>query len=784
MKKIKKLLSVFLVLTIFFTTLPVTEVFAASKPSAPSITVTTGDSALTVKWKKIKNVTGYRIYYTTDSNFKKNIKNIDTSKTSYTIKKLKSYTRYYVKVRAYTKKKGKPRVYSSYSSKKSIVTNVRPTSIKSITGEQAVVKISYSAASKVSGYQIQYSTRSDFKTANSIKTTSTSYMIKQLGGADGSAVKYYVRVRTYKKHNGKTTYSDWSTSKSVTTKKVTLPSKVYINSVSTTSNGSNASIEINTFNYDKITTGYQVILATDNHFKSTVTNGKTISKNPITITGLKLNTVYYYKIRAVRNLNGKEYYSSWLIPENNAIKTEGAYAIFNPSIDSVVLTNDNTECAVRWSAPNTDYDSISYVLQYSTTSAFSDADTVSVNTTANNYKFTTKYNNTYYIRAQGVIKKGEQSHKTGWSSTTNINVLDPYAIDSAPVISSVSSTKNSITLSWNSVANATNYVVSYSTDKSFTTKIDIKTSTKTITLSDLTSDTTYYLKVKATNSKNSSAYSSVKSVKTASEKINEGVNIKHSTWAKEYVADKPFLFGYQLYIDYYENEKKANEYVTMLKKAYLEVGITSDMNDVERLLAITKWMQSNLRYDSDLIKLDCYDALKYGKCVCEGTAELFNDLCYLADIPCFYIAGGNHAENIIKIQGYWYTADPSVMLGFNHCTKAYPGISIYSEEFENALMDTEALGNASMGLSCAKTLEGWDNITDSWDAPFREMFNSSTCQPHAIRDNLVTDEMRTLVHDGFYKVAKIKTGCRNSSAKSKYDSMDIDYTDLIGCGYF
>ena len=92
------------------------------------------------------------------------------------------------------------------------------TSIKSIkSNKKAQVDINVSKfASEVSGYQIQYSDKSDmkksksfFKTKN-VKTT----VIKKLK----SKKKYYFRVRTYKIINNKKIYSDWSTIKNIKTK--------------------------------------------------------------------------------------------------------------------------------------------------------------------------------------------------------------------------------------------------------------------------------------------------------------------------------------------------------------------------------------------------------------------------------------------------------------------------------------------------------------------------------------------------------------------------------------
>ena len=71
-----------------------------------------GKKKVTVKIKK-NAVSGYQIKYAANKKFK-NAKKKNTTKTTYTIKSLKSKKKYYVKVRAYKVVKGK-KIYGSYS---------------------------------------------------------------------------------------------------------------------------------------------------------------------------------------------------------------------------------------------------------------------------------------------------------------------------------------------------------------------------------------------------------------------------------------------------------------------------------------------------------------------------------------------------------------------------------------------------------------------------------------------------------------------------------------------
>ena len=70
---------------------------------------------------------------------------------------------------------------------------------------------------KTTGYQIQYSTSSAFKSAKTVTVKgakSTKTAVKKLSAKK----KYYVRVRTYKTVSSKKYYSDWSKAKTVKTK--------------------------------------------------------------------------------------------------------------------------------------------------------------------------------------------------------------------------------------------------------------------------------------------------------------------------------------------------------------------------------------------------------------------------------------------------------------------------------------------------------------------------------------------------------------------------------------
>ena len=105
----------------------------------------------------------------------------------------------------------------------------KTTSVVSVSSPKAKqVKVKWKKKSKVTGYQIQYSTSYKFTKSTTSKlkvkgAKTTSKTIKKLKAGK----KYYVRIRTYKTADGKTKYSKWSKYKKVTVKKPAVTSSSY-----------------------------------------------------------------------------------------------------------------------------------------------------------------------------------------------------------------------------------------------------------------------------------------------------------------------------------------------------------------------------------------------------------------------------------------------------------------------------------------------------------------------------------------------------------------------------
>ena len=89
--------------------------------------------------------------------------------------------------------------------------DIHNTKITSLKGQDATITIKWKKKSNITGYQIQYSTNSNFKNNNRIiKIKKAKIVSKNITGLKASK-KYYIRIRTYK---GKK-YSNWSKKKNI-----------------------------------------------------------------------------------------------------------------------------------------------------------------------------------------------------------------------------------------------------------------------------------------------------------------------------------------------------------------------------------------------------------------------------------------------------------------------------------------------------------------------------------------------------------------------------------------
>ena len=144
-------------------------------------------------------------------------------------KTLKNGTDYIVSYESGRKNVGRYAVKISYKGNyaynpaQTLYFNITPkgTTVSKVTAKSKGLTVQWNTQkTQTTGYQVQYSTASNFSGAKTITMSKPDYYAKTITGLTGNK-KYYVRVRTYKvvKFNGKdyNIYSGWSAAKSVTT---------------------------------------------------------------------------------------------------------------------------------------------------------------------------------------------------------------------------------------------------------------------------------------------------------------------------------------------------------------------------------------------------------------------------------------------------------------------------------------------------------------------------------------------------------------------------------------
>jgi len=183
-------------------------------------------------WNKVANATGYQIQHSTSNKFPSGGSRMTTlggaGVTSKQLAGCMSNRKYYVRIRTYRRVSGKD-YYSEWSSAKPVDTRnkneANPTNITSISAQPTSFNITWKKEATAGGYQIQYSTNSNFPSDNCTYlyidgTNSTSKTVKGLK----TGKTYYVRIRTRKVVSGKRYYSVFSSTKSIKLSPVSVSS--------------------------------------------------------------------------------------------------------------------------------------------------------------------------------------------------------------------------------------------------------------------------------------------------------------------------------------------------------------------------------------------------------------------------------------------------------------------------------------------------------------------------------------------------------------------------------
>ena len=246
--------------------------------------------------------------------------------------------------------------------------------------------------------------------------------------------------------------------------------------------------------------GYEVWYATSEN--GTYKNTKTTSESNYTQTGLKAGTTYYYKIRSYKTVSGIKVYSAYTSVTSKKLTV--------PKPTNVKLANsDATSLKISWSEVA---DASGYEIHRATseTGKHSKIETITSGTIVSYTNKNLTNNKTYYykIRAYKTVS-GVKKYSSYCS------ILSKKVTLAKPTLTAAAKSKTSIKLSWAKVPGATKYEIYRSTSKNGTYKKIKTVTTVSYTNTKLTSDKTYYYKVKAVQDSYKSIYSAVKWAKTS-----------------------------------------------------------------------------------------------------------------------------------------------------------------------------------------------------------------------------------------------------------------------------
>ena len=453
-------------------------------PTAPGgISVKAIDyDSVRISWNAVNGANGYMVYRSTSStgNFT-SVNTITNGSTLYCSDNgLTTNKNYYYKVKAYRWVNGK-RVYSMYSTVKigkSVLAAPSNVSVK-LAGYNSQI-ISWNKVNGASGYMLYRSTSS---TGNytSVKTITNGNTVSCKDTSLATGTVYYYKVKAYRWVNGARVYSGYSVMKSGKTV-LASPSKINVKAI-----GYN-SIKIS---WNKVSGagGYMVYRANTNSGKysavKTLTSGTTVS---CTDSGVELNKLYYYKVKAYRWVNGKKVYSDFssIKSEKTILGTPSGFGIKSVGYNSVNMSWKTVPGAGG------------YVV-YRATSSKGTYKAVKTITNGNSIGYTNSgliTNKVYYYKVKAYRWVNGKKIYGGFCAAKSIKPVLP-----APTKFNVTSSGDkSIKLSWNAVPGASGYMVYRSTSNSGVySAVKTITSGRTVsfTNSGLTKNKTYYYKVKA-----------------------------------------------------------------------------------------------------------------------------------------------------------------------------------------------------------------------------------------------------------------------------------------------
>ena len=406
---------------------------------------TTTPSKVKLTWTAVTGADGYLVQKYVDGAWK-NVKS--TTATTYTVTGLKTGSTTSFRVRAYVTN-GSEKIYGSVSSTVKGTAQVpKIADFKATSSGTTSVKLTWSSAS-VTGYQIYRKTESGawkkYKTISSKSTTSYSNTGLELG------TKYSYKIRGYYKTDSKTYYGDFSSAKSV---RPTLKAVVGIELIDITNSTA-------VITWDKLSgaQGYQVY----DYASGSAVKLPTVSTNKAYID-ISDGGVYKIKVRAYTKATKTGSTATGTFSEAFEITTPPTEAV--KSFEGEVLADGSFR--FTWTAMKNVHGYNIYAFGSKVFEKVATADTNSITITDVSALPSFSFNIRPFTNNDGKISEGPFRE----------NALVIKAIPS-PEIFVDSTTDTSITLAWDAVAEAEEYVLEkYDFDTDSWSALKITTETR------------------------------------------------------------------------------------------------------------------------------------------------------------------------------------------------------------------------------------------------------------------------------------------------------------------
>lgn len=466
------------------------------RPAAPSVSIYRASGKPQLKWNAVSGAAKYWVYRSTDG---VNFKYYDsTAKTSYTNTGALLGTKYHYRVKAVAVVNGK-NVASAYSGTKSLFTTPAAPGV-SIYRVNGKPQLKWSAVTGAEKYWIYRSTDGvNFKYYDS--TTGTSYT----NCIAASGTEYYYKVKAAAVVNGKDVASDFSNTKSL----FTTPAAPSVSI--TTSKGK-----------PKLT--WKAVKGADKYYIYRSTDGKNFKyynetdEAGYTNYSTNIGTTYYYKVRAVKTIDGNDHKSDFSAVRSIQCRPAAVNLSISRSYGKPKLTWDAVADADKyWIYRSTDGKNFKC---YDTTTK-----TSYINSGA---AFNTIY--CYKVKAVKVVN-GRNVVSGSGSAKSVITALAKPSV-------SITTSDGKPYISWDAVDGATGYYVFRSTDGKNYSVLGYTTRTNyTNTASN--AGTTYYYKVKADNlnTKTAICANSDKTAEKLVEQAKSWLGCKESDGSNEEIID-------------------------------------------------------------------------------------------------------------------------------------------------------------------------------------------------------------------------------------------------------